>query len=394
MTIQSINTSKTIIINDEEGITGSDIIQLPFMQEYRGKGKEGKTVTSVEYVWDSTENNKTIQRGVEISGHGKYGVPTLKDREVLLALQRIYLNKRTTKNILELKPYEELKEKDLFINFKRYELAKEMGYVRPNKNVMNNLKMSIEIWLATTIFSRYSGGLYNPKEKKYITNNKIGFHFLESMAVQESFYNDEDFDITNIKLSKFCYDMIYYNYRLFYDLKSINKINNLLARGIYLLALQWGGKAGFTWMNMGTLINKFPMKDSIDRKYKKRNIKNALKLLVDIGVLDVTYKDNCEKIYITLKKKNKKIKNAEDYVNNLHKYKTWKEIKQRLLSFGFVENEIEELDLERINYIKALLRYIDVRLHFKNVEKPKELFNSYYENNFPIDEKYYNKSGD
>lgn len=394
MAIQSLNTSKTITINANEGITGSDIVQLPFMQEYRGKGKEGKTITSVEYVWDSTEDNKTIQRGVEISGHGKYGVPTLKDREVLLALQRIYLNKKAVKNVINLKPYEELKEKDLFIDFKRYELAKEMGYVRPNKNVMNNLKMSIEIWLATTIFSRYSGGLYNPKEKKYISNNKIGFHFLESMTVQESFYDNEDFDITNIKLSRFCYDMIYYNYKLFYDLNNISKIDNLLARGIYLLALQWGGKTGFAWMNMDTLIDRFPMKDSTARKYRKRNIKNALKLLEDVGVLEVSYKENCEKIYITLKKKNKKIKKAEEYVNNLHKYKTWKEIKQRLLSFGFNEIEIEDLNLEKINYIKALLRYIDVRLHFNNVEKPKELFNSYYENDFPIDEKYYNKSGD
>ena len=87
--------SRIIKLRSEEAIIDGNTIQTPFLAPYRiKKNKETgalEPITSVNYQWETVENGVVVTRGVEVSGHGKLGVPTLKDKKVLRALQNIYI---------------------------------------------------------------------------------------------------------------------------------------------------------------------------------------------------------------------------------------------------------------------------------------------------------------
>jgi hypothetical protein len=159
-----------------ESIVDGNASQLPFIAEYKGERK-----TSLEYIWATKGvNGELHKRGMMVSGHGIYGVPTLFDYDVLVALEDIFINKKTENGFCELKTLD-IVDDDLQIEFNINELAREMGYVSPNNLVRTNVKRSIRILLATTIFSMYEGGIYDIRNKKYISNSEIGYHYLESM---------------------------------------------------------------------------------------------------------------------------------------------------------------------------------------------------------------------
>lgn len=351
-----------------DAIVDGNTVQMAFLRDYRGERK-----TLMEYNWYTKENGKLIERGLSVSGHGKHGVPTLKEYEVYVALQRIFINKKTENGVCKLQ-YENYDDDYLSINFSINELAKEMGYSKPNNTTRENLKKSIDILLATTIFSTHNGGLYDIRNKSYIVNTKIGVHLLESMS---SIDDGEDFNYTKLKLSRFTYEQILNDYKLFYDLEKYNKTKNSIAKKIYHLALQWKGENSFSFANINTLIDRIPMVDVLD-KYKKRDIKKALKELDDKNIVKIKYDNkNSDKVYFIFKDMN------VDY----KKYNTYKEIEQKYLDMGFSANEIEKyLDVEKINYIKALLRYIDSQ---RNISDIKKYFMSCLTNRIDIPDIFY-----
>ena len=136
------------------------------------------------------------------------------------ALQRLFIQQKTVRGVCELK-YDDYDDEYLTINFNITELAKEMGYAStPSKTTRDKLKKSIEILLATTLFSTHEGGLYDIREKKYIKTNLInGFHLLESINAIE----DENEIYTKVKLSEYTYNQIVNDFKLFY--KALYKYN-------------------------------------------------------------------------------------------------------------------------------------------------------------------------
>lgn len=333
-----------------DAVVDGNTVQMAFLRDYKGARQ-----TLMEYTWYTKENGGLIKRGLSVSGHGEYGVPTLKEYEVYVALQRIFINKKTENGMCKLE-YDGYDDDYLTINFSINELAREMGYSTPSSKTRENLKKSIDILLATTIFSIHEGGLYDIRNKKYIVNKKIGVHLVESM---ESIDMEEEFNYTQIKLSKFTYEQILNDYKLFYDLGKYNKTKNSISKKIYHLALQWKGGNNFSFANINTLVERIPMVN-VDPKYKKRDIKKALKELNDKEIVKVKYDDlNPDKVYFIFKGE----------TPDLKKYNTYKEIQQKYYDMGFdmVETEMY-LNIQDIRYIQALLRYIDTKRTIKDIK--------------------------
>lgn len=351
-----------------DAVVDGNTVQMAFLRDYKGEKQ-----TMMEYTWFTKENGGLVKRGLSVSGHGEHGVPTLKEYEVYVALQRIFINKKTENGMCKLES-EGYDDDYLSINFTINELAREMGYSTPSSVTRSNLKKSIDVLLATTIFSIHEGGIYDIRNKKYVTNTKVGIHLIESMQSMD--INDE-INYTQIKLSRFTYEQILNDYKLFYDLGKYNKTKNSMAKKIYHLALQWKGENNFSYANINTLVERIPMVD-IEPKYKKRDIKKALKELNDKEIVKIKYDDdNPDKVYFIFKGENKEAK----------KYKTYKDIQQRYYDMGFDMFETEKyLDIQDIRYIQALLRYVDSK---KSVDNIKKYFLKCLENRIKIPDIYY-----
>lgn len=357
-----------------DAVVDGNSVQMAFVKEYKGERK-----TLMEYTWSNKDKNgNLIQRGIKVSGHGEYGVPTLKEYDVYVALQRIFINKKTQNGMCTLLP-DNYDDDYLTIEFSISELAKEMGYSVPSSKTRDNLKKSIDTLLATTIYSIYNGGIYDIKEKKYVTNSSYGFHLLESMASLDIDNGTDISNYTKLRLSKFTYEQIVNDYKLFYDKSKYNKTKNLLAKKIYHLALQWKGDSKFSFCNIDTLVERLPMVNC-EPKYRKREIKNALKNLNDNGIVKIKYDDqNPNKVYF--------IFDDDNNIEIKKKYGTFKEIEQKYKDLGFTENEIDEyLNIEKIRYIQALLRYMDNK---KNIKNAKKYFVRCYNKPIDIPEVYF-----
>lgn len=355
-------------------IDGNSVQQLIFVKEYKGERK-----TMMDYTWyGKNENGDLVQRGIRVSGHGEYGIPTLAEYSVYSALQRLFIQQKTIHGMCELK-YDDYDDEYLTIRFNITELAKEMGYAStPSKTTRNKLKKSIEILLATTLFSTYEGGLYDIREKKYIKTNLInGFHLLESVNSLE----DDNEIYTKVKLSEYTYNQIVNDFKLFYNRNKFNNIKNNVAKKIYHLALQWKGDKGFSFANIDTLTERIPSIQE-EKKYNKRDIKKAIQYLKDKDIVGIKYdEDNSDKVYFVFEGKE-----ISDDVKN--KYKTYKEIKEKFFEMGFDLTEVDELlDIERIRYTQALLRYMDTR----DVKNPKKYFKKCFLNPIKIPTHFYDE---
>ena len=188
-------------------------------------------------------------------------------------------------------------------------------------------------------------------------------HLIESIgSVDITDINDEinNINYTKLRLSKFTYDQIVNDYKLFYDKDKYNKTKNLMAKKIYHLALQWKGDNDFSYANISTLAQRMPMVDVAD-KYKKRDIKKALKELNDKEIVKIKYdQENPDKVYFVFNEGGERPK----------KYNTYKEVVQRYTDMGFTEEEMDQyLDIQDIRYVQALLRYIDSKKKISNAKK-------------------------
>lgn len=371
-----------------EGINEGNTVQTPFIAEYMGE-----RITGIEYSWTAKNGKENIKRGMFVSGHGEYGVPTLRESEVLSSLQNIFASKKTKNGICELKT-ENILDDDLYIEYTINELAKDLGYIgHISNNIRENIKKSVEMLVASTIFNRYEGGLYDVRRKQYIKNPTLAYHYLESIEGYETIdeNNGSTIDVTKIKLSRFIYDSLASNYNIFYNKNDVNKTRNLTARKLYKMVLQWSGNKDFSWAMIDTLVEKLPMKQKLD-KYKKQNVRKVLGILNDKGMCKIVYdKYNEDKVYFVFKEN----VNIDDDINLHSKYNTFKEIQDGMRLLGFLEIEIGSLldkNIESINYIRALLRYCEIRVKYEGIENPKRYFESYLENKYPVDEKYYSIS--
>lgn len=383
MTKKERNTSVKVLgtanvfkynVDTDAIIDGNSVQQLIFIKEYKGERK-----TLMEYTWSGKdEDGKPVKRGIKVSGHGSYGIPTLAEYSVYSALQRIFINQKTVNGFCELK-YEDYDPDYLTINFTITDLAREMGYAsKPSSDTREKLKKSIDILLATTLFSTCEGGLYDIRKKKYVkTSSSVGIHLLESAST----ISTEEETYTKIKLSEYTYSQIVNDFKLFYNKNKFNKIKNNVAKKVYHLALQWKGDRNFSFINIDTLAERIPSIQE-EQRYNKRDIKKAIDYLQKKNIVGIKYDEKVkDKVYFIFEGEN-----ISDDVKN--KYKTFKEIKERFYEMGFDFTEIEEMfDIEKIRYIQALLRYIDV----KKPKNPKSYYKKCFKDNIDISKEFYDK---
>lgn len=381
--LKVLNTAKILKLNANESVVDSNSVQLPCISEYHGK-----RATALEYTWVTKINNKPIKRGIKVLGHGEYGIPTLRELDILIALQSIFIKKHTKNGITELKTHD-LNSEDLCINFTINELAKELGYKSPNNNVRENIKKGIEILVATSISNLYEGGIYDVKTKKYITDSKKIYHYLESYEgySESSDGGEKIVDVTKIKISEFFYNMILSNYRLYYNRDVYKKTKNLIARKIYLMALQWMGKNNYAFATIDTLTDRIPMVQS-KRKYQKQYIKKALTNLESKGLLNIRYDSkNSNKIYFV--KPGTSFDEKE--LDILNKYNSYDEVVEELKEYGLLAIEIPKyFDVQDIEYVKALLRYGEVLQSYGKINNKREWIIEYLLNKHPVNNIYYN----
>ncbi|MCY6485476.1 hypothetical protein OW763_14170 [Clostridium aestuarii] len=369
-----------------EGVVEGNTVQLPFIAEYRGVRQTG-----LEYVWYTKDKNgNTIKRGIFVSGHGEYGVPDLSDYDTLIALQRLFIYQKTEKGICELiTDITKVNDDYLEIEFTIDGLAKHMGYKSPNNVTRNKIKKSLKKLVATTIENRYEGGIYDIRNKKYVINRDVSFHYLESREgytiVDEQ--GNVIQDVTKIRFSKFFYEQLVYDYKLFYNVQNINKTKNKMAKKLYLIALQWKGNNSISWANLNTLMERIPMKQD-KPKYRKQYVKRALKELNDKKIVKIKYDEkDKDKVYFIFDEKN----NNEEYYL-LNKYNKFSEIQEAFYTLGFSIDEIDMyLDIEKIKYIKGLLRYVEVQKRNGQIKKDiKQYFISCLKKQIEIDFRFMN----
>lgn len=419
VTKRVIGKTKVVKLRNCESIMDGNTIQTPFIAPYSLKDRttgESKIITSIKYEWESIENGERITRGIKVSGHGELGVPTLKDKKVLRALQDIYIRSKVKDGVLKLETDpNKIKEKDLMIEFNSIEnIATAMGQ-KFNGQKSKAIKESIERLVATTIFNTHNGGLYDAVNKRYITDSNISFRYLESMSDYTVYDCDnclyvngcrKDFDncispnkktdVTKIKMSLFTYLNIANNYRLYYNRDNTNEIKNLIAEDVYLISRKWLGKGYISRANIKKYIDRIPM-ETKKLYHKKQAIKKAVTLLNEYDFVeayvenDIVVVKHLDKIPRSNKKSTDDLPIIGDTSYYKDRFVTFVDFKKGFDDIGFTEDEINDVlgDMQRIEYLKALLRYVYLTKQYNSDINPKEYFMNCFNKNIVIDKKYY-----
>ena len=405
---------KTVKLRSGESIMDGNSVQMPFLAPYKGE-----RITYVEYVWTTTEDGKQIKRGVKVSGHGKFGVPTLKDKEVLRALQDIYIWSKIEDGILELETdLSKVTEEDLLIDFKTIDnVGRELGYKKISGQQRKAIKESIEILVATTFINSENGGLYDPVTGQYITNSTETFRYIDKMkdyttydcenclflgACGKNYESCMDeankrTDVTKIMMSKFMYSNIANNYRLYYERNKVNQIKNVIAKNIYSISRKWIGNGYISRANIQRYIDRIPM-NAKQEKHRKQAIKDAVAILNSYDFVNAWIEEETVVVEHLDKKNTNNNFNVTDklptrdtsYLKD--RFNSFSEFKKGLDEIGFTDedfNKIIDPNIEKIEYFKALLRYVLLKSHYDSKLDTRQYFINFFKANKEIDKKYY-----
>lgn len=405
---------KTVKLRSGESIMDGNSVQMPFLAPYKGE-----RITYVEYVWTTTEDGKQIKRGVKVSGHGKFGVPTLKDKEVLRALQDIYIWSKIEDGILELETdLSKVTEEDLLIDFKTIDnVGRELGYKKISGQQRKAIKESIEILVATTFINSENGGLYDPVIGQYITNSTETFRYIDKMkdyttydcenclflgACGKNYESCMDeankrTDVTKIMMSKFMYSNIANNYRLYYERNKVNQIKNLIAKNIYSISRKWIGNGYISRANIQRYIDRIPM-NAKQEKHRKQAIKDAVAILNNYDFVNAWIEEETVVVEHLDKKNTNNNFSVTDklptrdtsYLKD--RFNSFSEFKKGLDEIGFTDedfNKIIDPNIEKIEYFKALLRYVLLKSHYDSKLDTRQYFINFFKANKEIDKKYY-----
>lgn len=407
---------KKIKLRSGESIMDGSSVQMPFLAPYKGD-----PITYVEYTWNTIENGAEITRGLAVSGHGKLGVPTLKDKKVLRALQDIYVWSKIKNGVLELETDpEKIKEEDLIIDFSSVDdVARVMGKKTISGQQRKAIKNSIEILVATTIKSTHKGGLYDPITKKYITNSNITYRYIDAMGDYEEYDCDnclyingcqKDFkncineenkknNVTRIRISKYLYLNIANNFRLYYDRDNVNSIKNLMAENIYMISRKWLGDGYISKAHIQKYIDRLHMNAKQD-KHKKQAVKEGVQKLDKYEFVEASVddKDIVTVVHLDKMPTKKILLNSTDKIptqDTTHmkdKFVTFADLKSGMYDIGFTENEFDHIIdayMQKIEYIKALLRYVSMKSVYDKKINQKEYFVNCLNKEIELDPKYF-----
>ena len=130
--------------------------------------RPAKGVKTVSYAYASVDpnNKKPVTRRVTITGSDKWGLPTAKDDEVLLAL--IYFTKQSN----------DFTQRQVY--FSRRQLLLLLNWQPEGRNY-RRLEESLRRWVGVTI--EYENSWYDNASKRYCSNV---FHMLSSVLIHDS----------------------------------------------------------------------------------------------------------------------------------------------------------------------------------------------------------------
>ena len=410
--VEKFSTTKTLTIKVSEILYDASTLMLPFLSEYRPpKDADGnkKYITAIKFEKEVTRDGQPCVAELIVKGDPILGVPTMKSQEVMIALERIFVEENSVNGELQLKTdVNEVTVQDRTIDFKSItNLARMMGYKGSiNNRVRQNILDDIER-LANTTWICNVGWTVNEKDLTLHQSFKDGFRLINRATVLQQKEVDKNGNTienslkatTKIVLSEQVYTAIANKNVIIFNKRINEKIKNLAAKNIYLVGKKWAGKDKVITMHLSKLKTVIPTVR--DDKHTREYMINTLVELKKTNECGVYFLDN-DVITLDYRKTNVKtldgaLKKSDDdkisYFRN--KYNTWKECMDGVKKIGLTDVEMPYLDPLRMNYIAALLRYIESRQFAaeKNnkhgIDNPDDFFRSYYLNNYKIDDKYF-----
>lgn len=364
---QEANTKKIaikeIVVKPHQGLNESNLMTLPFISLKR------KKVPKLNRKW--IKDNKEV--GLKVVG-GENGCPTMYDLDVLLALFRLMLKNMDNKYELKDNKVEFSKK----INFTYRKLAKEAGMTNYGSAIKNRLEKSIKTLNETTIYSTFA---FRDQEQgksiktfkgesscRILTNYKY-------YSIEERKFNDEKLacaktieEETSIEIDDFFFNNICNNYFKLYDHDKYIRLKSNIAKKLLLILTQWSHGA-VKVLTMQTVYDYIgiDIDNKSDQNYYNNEIRKALKELKMIGfVQDYEFNTGINIRFIF----NVTVLNSSRFMD---RYTTDNEVVGRLYEIGITFEEITRFcRMDTMDYVSALLRYVDFRCELGLVEDVKK----------------------
>jgi hypothetical protein len=147
-----------------------------------------------------------------------------------------------------------------------------------------------------------------------------------------------------------------------------------ISKKLLLMLDKWKGKRGNIELYYKTLYERIPLIDTKSVSYRNKCIRTAADELKRVEFIqDYVCDDKKKKInFIFNKDSLNDIGQDKDTYCARDKYNSFHEIMQGFRDFGFTNEEAEKLlDLNRLPYIKALLRSCHIKQQYNSVPSPK-----------------------
>ena len=160
---QSPGDSVSRIDSFEEGRDEMNLAEFP-LSAISDRFLDGrKTVVIADHVWDK-DRRELVDRELAISGSDRYGLPTAKDEDVLLAC-------------VQLSSLGEFQGRE--VHFSRYELLKLLRWADESKNY-RRLATSLRRWKGVTIYSNRA--FYDHARKSWVNRD---FSIFDNLNIYE-----------------------------------------------------------------------------------------------------------------------------------------------------------------------------------------------------------------
>lgn len=396
------DNEKIISLKKNEYLFDLNSLFLPFIPDYdTSKG----LVTELEVPLDDGSVIKVTSPS--------YGVPTLYDKDVLLALQRIMLKQNTNlqRKFKIKKSIDDLLESDRTIGPISIEsIAKEMGYERePSVDTKYKICTSIKRMHEASYITTKSR-IYVKKHDTFLMKAEEGIHLIDNYNIIE--YTKEEKDQRAKKATKKATDEKYLKKKnslfngyikmvinsttfksiildqyVFYNWDEAREIKNITARHIYLLALKMAG-ANKEWsVSTSKLLKYLPMKPGMQLKYQKQAIKRALTKLNSTKKCKISYWNN-DVNHFSFSTTKKETIAAPNYMKD--KFNSFGEMIEGFIDLGLTREEAINLNLQKIAYYQALLRYVTIINSYGEIEDTRAYILKCLKNERPVPAEYYN----
>lgn len=401
--IEGLDTTekyKAIKLKTNEYIFDFGSLTLPFIAEYRGD----KVLTI-----DVIQGNSTIQVRSSV-----LGVPTLFDKSVLMAIQKLFVQQRAIGGKLMLNRKDPTKYERTMNPISLTDIFRAMGY-SGYPSFMQALKISESIErLGETTYNLSENRIIDHENERYIMKAKENIKLLNYKKIELTkaelekrkkhasrkgknkdaaiMYRQAKEKIIDGRIQLILSEEVYLalacDQLVYYNDPQVLSIKNTLARHIYVLVYKWAGSAKEIKVSINKILVHIPMKVGKSEYNQKATIKKAIKILSEENHCQIVFLKN-DVVHFNFKKKTKiEQSHGNDYMKD--KFNTIQELNQGYTELGFDDGFIFTQDLSKIAYYQALLRYVTLRNKYGGIDKPKEYTQKFIEEGLPVDKKYYN----